>query len=61
MSTFLRLPSEGDKAKSLMAACNHLRQGENDPRSSEVALESFHLVPSKPFSYWVRPIDEALK
>ncbi len=53
MSTFLRLLSESDKAEALKAACNHLRQGENDPRSFEVASESFDSVPSKPFAYWV--------
>lgn len=53
MSTFLRLLTENDKAEALMAACNHLRQGENDPRSFEVASESFDAVPSKPFAYWV--------
>ena len=53
MSTFLRLLTESDKAEALMAACNHLRQGENDPRSFEVASESFDSVPSKPFAYWV--------
>lgn len=50
---FLRLLSESDKAEALKAACNHLRHGENDPRSFEVAPESFDSVPSKPFAYWV--------
>lgn len=50
---FLRLISESDKAEALKAACNHLRHGENDPRSFEVAPESFDSVPSKPFAYWV--------
>lgn len=53
MSTFLRLLSESDKAEALMAACNHLRQGQNDPRSFEVASGAFDSVPSKPFAYWV--------
>lgn len=53
MSTFLRLLTERDKAEALKAACNHLRQGENDPRSFEVASESFSSVPGKPFAYWV--------
>lgn len=53
MSMFLRLLSESDKAEALKAACNHLRHGENDPRSFEVAPESFDSVPSKPFAYWV--------
>lgn len=53
MSTFLRLLSESDKAEALKAACNHLRQGENDPRSFEVASESFDSIPTKPFAYWV--------
>lgn len=53
MSTFLRLVSESDKAEALKAACNHLRQGEKDPRSFEVASESFDSVPGKPFAYWV--------
>jgi hypothetical protein len=53
MSTFLRLLRESDKAEALMAACNRLRQGQNDPRSFEVASESFDSVPSKPFAYWV--------
>ncbi|MBN3865697.1 type II restriction endonuclease subunit M, partial [Pseudomonas frederiksbergensis] len=53
MSTFLRLLKESDKAEALMAACNHLRQAENDSRSFEVASESFDWVPSKPFAYWV--------
>ena len=50
---FLRLLSESDKAEALKAACNNLRQGENDPRSFEVASESFNSVPGKPFAYWV--------
>ncbi|TNE93614.1 MAG: type II restriction endonuclease subunit M [Gammaproteobacteria bacterium] len=53
MSTFLRLLSESDKAEALKAACNHLRHGEADPRSFEVAPASFDSVPSKPFAYWV--------
>jgi hypothetical protein len=53
MSMFLRLLSESDKAEALKAACNHLRHGENDPRSFEVAPESFDAVPGKPFAYWV--------
>lgn len=52
MSTFLRLLRESDKAAALMDACNHLRQGENDPRSFDVAWDSFGSVPSKPFAYW---------
>lgn len=44
MSIFLRLLSESDKAESLKASCNHLRYGENDPRSFEVAPESFDSV-----------------
>ena len=50
---FLRLLSESDKAEALKAACNHLRHGEADPRSFEVAPASFDSVPSKPFAYWV--------
>ena len=50
---FLRLLSESDKAEALKAACNHLRQGEKDSRSFEVASESFDSVPGKPFAYWV--------
>ena len=53
MTTFLRLPSERDKAEALMAACHYLRHGENDPRSFGVALESFGSIPSKPFAYWI--------
>jgi hypothetical protein len=53
MSTFLRILSEDDKAEALKVACNHLRQGEKDPRSFEVASESFDSVPGKPFAYWV--------
>jgi hypothetical protein len=53
MSTFLRILSESDKAEALKVACNHLRQGEKDLRSFEVASESFDSVPGKPFAYWV--------
>ncbi|HDY5065453.1 TPA: type II restriction endonuclease subunit M [Pseudomonas aeruginosa] len=52
MSTFLRLLSEGDKAEALKTACNHLRDGESDPRSFSVAPDSFDSVPGKPFAYW---------
>lgn len=52
MSTFLRLLTESDKAEALVAACNHVRMGESDPRCFEVTSESFDLVPAKPFAYW---------
>lgn len=52
MSTFLRLLTESGKAEALVAACNHVRMGESDPRCFEVTSESFDLVPAKPFAYW---------
>lgn len=53
MSTFLRLLGENNKAEALISVCSKLRHGENDPRSFEVASESFDSVPGKPFAYWV--------
>jgi hypothetical protein len=52
MSTFLRLLSEKNKAEALMAMCNRLRDGEDDPRVFEVDVESFNSIPGRPFAYW---------
>ena len=59
MSTFLRLLTESDKAEALMAVCNHFRQGENDPRSFEVASESFNSIPREGLNNSARLRDNA--
>ena len=53
MNRFLRLLSENNKTDALKAACKHLHQRENNPRSFEVVADLFGLVSKKPVAYCV--------
>ncbi|KVL48436.1 hypothetical protein [Burkholderia territorii] len=55
MTTFLRLLADKDKANALLTSCSALRSGESDARVSQVAPESFRMVPGTPFAYWISP------
>jgi hypothetical protein len=53
MTMFLRLLTEKDKGRNLLASCTSLRTDSNDPRIFQVAPDSFRAVPGAPFAYWV--------
>jgi hypothetical protein len=53
MTTFLRLLAADDKAEALESACASVRSKSTDSRVFQVLPDSFRVLPSVPFSYWI--------